>query len=180
VKAIKRTSEKQILIMPNKKSYLIPYEILQNYLKGEGDIKMNIKSDEDLIKLARIIVHKEAEYSAENPTESDILVLVVEPFKEPYKLMIPNDLRVFNSLVSGFIEMVTIDYNPEKNRSISIVLNEEGKLLNLPFNRHIINLDTIVGTFLIVAFNAFGNTVSLTEEEAAYYIKRFRSIEVYL
>ena len=49
----------------------------------------------------------------------------------------------------------------------------------IPFERQLGEIAQPRNVFNL-AFNAFGNTVSLTEEEAAYYIKRFRSIEVYL
>ena len=131
-----------------------------------------------LLEIARNVIHDEAEYAAENPTSSEILVVIVEPNKIPYKLMIPNDLKAFNEIVGGYIEIVTIDYQKEK--SIAITLNEEGKLFNMPFNRRIINFDVLVGTFFITAYNAYGNNISLTENEADEYIKKFFGIEVYL
>jgi hypothetical protein len=124
------------------------------------------------------ILHQEAENAAENPTTSEILVVIVDPGKAPYKLMIPNELNVFNTLVGGYIEIVTIRYGFEK--SIAITLNEEGKLLNLPFNRRIVNFDVLVGTFFITAYNVYGNNISLTEAEAEFYIKRFLGTEVIL
>lgn len=136
------------------------------------------KTDEHLLNIARNIVHQEAENAAENPTTSEILVVIVEPNKAPYKLWIPNELHVFNKIVGGYIEIVTIKYGLKK--SIAITLNEEGKLFNLPFNRRIVNFDVLVGTFFITAYNDHGNNISLTENEAYFYIKRFLGTEVNL
>ena len=63
---------------------------------------------------------------------------------------------------------------------MAIVLNEEGKLEELPFNRHIVGFDILVGTFFITAYNLEGDNVSLTNEEVEKYIRTFSPIEVYL
>jgi hypothetical protein len=143
-----------------------------------GVLQMENRTQE-LIEIARRYV-EEAEADAErNPTSEKIQVVIVEPEKEPYKTIIDNSLDVFQKIVCGYIEHALIG-RTKKGAKISIHLNEEGKLDNLPFNRNVIGFDVLVGTFFITAFNLEGNYISLTDEECDHYIKRFTPLEVYL
>lgn len=138
---------------------------------------------EDLMKMAFKVV-QEAEKDAEkNPTSELIQVVIVEPFKKPYKKVIPNKLETFNKIVGGHIENLFFGQTA-KGARLGIILNEEGKLLDLPFNRKLLGskgiVDIAVGTFFITAYNMRGENISLTDLEAEKYIKRFTAMEVYL
>lgn len=133
----------------------------------------------DLLEIARKTV-KEAEKNAEkNPTSDKIQVVVVEPQKKPYKMIIDNELEAFQKIVCGYIENVFIG-ETDKGARVGLVVNEEGKLQGLPLNRHLVGFDMLVGTFFITAYNMQGDNISLSDKEADYYIKRFQRIEVYL
>lgn len=56
------------------------------------------------------------------------LVLVKEPDNDPVLLDIDLDLKSQQRIVDGYIEVTAV--TPD----IILVLNEEGKLLNLPYN----------------------------------------------
>ena len=133
----------------------------------------------ELIEIARKYV-EEAEADAErNPTSDKLQVVIVEPEKRPYKAIIENELQAFNKIVGGYIENLFIG-RTKKGAKVGIILNEEGKLVDLPYNRHIVGLDILVGTFIITAYNLEGDNVSLTNEEVEKYIRIFSPIEVYL
>lgn len=144
-------------------------------------MKLNKRGDNfiELLKLAHEVV-EEAEANAEqNPTSEEIQVVIVEPNKKPYKKMIPNTLAAMNDIVGGYIEIVRM--GPTKTGAqLIITLNEEGKLLELPFNRKIAHFDFLVGTFFISATNFMGDNVSLDDETADQMIKTFSAVEVYL
>lgn len=138
--------------------------------------KMNNREIHDM---AKKIVEEAFENALENPTSSIIRVVIVEPMKKPYKKLIPNTLEAFNEIVDGHMEHLIIG-STKKGVKIGIVLNGEGKILKLPYNRKILNLDTLVGTFFITAYNMQNDNISLTDDEADFYIKHFTGIEVYI
>jgi hypothetical protein len=135
--------------------------------------------DLTLLELAKKVVVEAEANAKENPTSESIQVVVVEPNKKPYKKTIKNDLESMQAIVGGYIENVFIGRS-KKGARVGITLNEEGKLEGLPMNRMIVNYDILVGTFFITAYNLQGDNISLTNEEADYYIKCFNPIEVYL
>lgn len=95
-----------------------------------------------------------------------IRVLIVEPNKEPRQVRIEHTLNNLQKIVGGLIEFVELEYN------VDLICNEEGKLLNLEFNRVITN-DVIVGTFIIAGQNR-GETISLSKKQIKKYKKEFR------
>jgi hypothetical protein len=142
----------------------------------------DVRNEEELLRLAKEVVEKAEANAAENPKTEEVLIVVVEPKKLPYKKVISNDLDSMKAIVGGWIEHVSIAERPNGSR-IGIILNEEGKLIGLPPNR-ILNFrngsDVYVGTFFITAHNLEGDTISLTEQEAADYISRFSHTTVNL
>lgn len=111
--------------------------------------------------------------------EDKITVLVVEPEKNPYKKEISNDLKSLQHEVGGYIECVYPFEEP-----VAIVVNEEGKLDGLPFNRALRDgngeiYDIVAGTFLIVGLTEedFG---SLSEDLIQQFSDYFSPPEVFL
>lgn len=124
--------------------------------------------------------YEEAEASAaKNLTNDEILIVVVEPDKKPYAKMIKNDLAAMNEIVGGYIEIINLGRN-NTGAMIAVTVNEEGKLEGLPMNRKIVGFDILVGNFFITAYNLEGDNISLTKQEAEFYIRKFTPIEVYL
>jgi hypothetical protein len=137
------------------------------------------KSEMELIRLAKEVVER-AEKDAElNPSTEEIEILVVEPNKKPYQKTVKNDFKAKQEIVEGYIESVTIGKGEGEAR-ICMIINEEGKILNLPANRKIMNFDIIAGTFLITSYNYKGECISLTAEQIKRYKKIFAPMEVYL
>ena len=80
-------------------------------------------------------------------------ILVFEPFNPSYIKEIKHDLDEFQAIVGGYCEWV-----PTERNDILIICNEEGKLLNLPFDRG------FYGTFFVVGLSESKET-SLTDEQ---------------
>ena len=101
-----------------------------------------------------------------------ITVLKVEPGKEPSVTTIENKLEKLQEAVSigadhvGLIEIFGIDDN------VSILCNEEGKLIGLEGNRKLGD-DILVGTFYVCGSNDEGDLTSLTDSQLEKYIKFF-------
>ena len=140
------------------------------------------KSNENLLKLAKEHVAQKEVDAELNVTTDMIQVVIVEPMKEPYKETILNDLTIFQKLVNGYFEIMTIG-KTETGGFLAMTMNEEGKMLNLPFNKRVIGksgTDMIVGTFFITAYNLEGENVTLSDSQCDRLIKKFKRLEVYL
>lgn len=105
--------------------------------------------------------------------EKEITTVKVEPMKEPVIACLKNDLDSLQKAVSigapeqGLIEFVWLEDN------VSILCNEEGKLIGLePNRRH--GDDILCGVFYIVAENDEGELISLTDLQQERYSKMFR------
>ncbi len=99
-------------------------------------------------------------------------VLIVEPGKVPYAAEIPTGLESLQKQVGGLIQALYPFEDP-----IAVICNDEGKLLNLQWNRPLFDedgniYDIIVGTFLVVGLTEddFG---SLSEEQIQRYTEYF-------
>ncbi len=98
-----------------------------------------------------------------------INVLIVEPNELPYEKEIPNTLKAKQNIVGGLIECTGMIDDPD----VILIMNEEGKINHLPFNRDI-GYDIIAGTFIIVGDDIEnGDFKSLTKEQVEKYKKRF-------
>ena len=105
-------------------------------------------------------------------SDKKITVLVVEPMKDTYTKEICG-LKEMQALVGGYIEAVPIsDAEP-----VIAVMNEEGKLLGLPYNRPLtgddgLPYDIICGTFFVAGVDG-ENIVSLTEDQIRRYREKY-------
>ena len=98
-------------------------------------------------------------------------VLVVEPLKPCYVREIEG-LQAMREIVGGHIEAI---YPYEEQ--VAVIVNEEGKLLGLPYNRplldeHGVPYDIVCGTFFVAGLS--GETfTSLTEDQIHRYKELF-------
>lgn len=100
-------------------------------------------------------------------------ILVVEPDKNPYVKEITGSLESMQDIVGGLIEAVY----PFKD-NVALICNDEGKILNLPWNRFIVydmrNYDVIAGTFFICSCPPDGESFeSLSDEQIEKYSSIF-------
>lgn len=102
-----------------------------------------------------------------------IRVLLKEPYKEPQIVEMFNDLKSMQDVVKGYIEVVSLP----TFKGIDLVVNEEGKLEQLPGNFYLPhNEDCVVGNCIVAGFDDEGEFISLTDkqiEQATKYIKAF-------
>ena len=97
-------------------------------------------------------------------------VIIKEPEKKPYIEDVPNELKDLQRIVGGYIEVAC-----RNSDGTVIICNEEGKLLNLPFNFFLLNhnrqsIDSIYGT-VIVADTSEEEFTGLTDEKAERLLK---------
>ena len=98
-------------------------------------------------------------------------VLIVEPMKPCYVREISR-LKDMQEIVGGHIEAIY----PFKEQ-VAIIANEEGKILGLPFNRHLsdergVPYDIVCGTFFLVGVGKEHFT-SLTGEQLKRYQDKY-------
>jgi hypothetical protein len=104
--------------------------------------------------------------------EKEITVVKVEPMKNPVIATLANDLDSLQKAVSigadyqGLIEFVYLEDN------VSILCNEEGKLIALEPNRRL-GEDILCGVFYLVAEDKNGNLKSLTPAQQDKYLRMF-------
>lgn len=82
--------------------------------------------------------------------DNPLKVLVVEPMKRPYVQEIDGSLASMQKLVGGTIQAVY-----PFDDAVALVCNDEGKLMNLPYNRFLYEenrnpYDVVCGTFFVV------------------------------
>lgn len=108
--------------------------------------------------------------------ETTVKAVKVEPGKRPCVVDLKTDLDSLQKAVSigaadqGLIEFVYLEDN------ISIICNEEGKLIGLAPNRRLGD-DILCGVFYVVAENEDGDLISLTMAQQEHYAKMFERIE---
>lgn len=106
-----------------------------------------------------------------------VKALMVEPNKHPCVIDLKTDLDSLQKAVSigaeyqGLIEFVWLKDN------VSLLLNEEGKLIGLEPNRRFYD-DILCGVFYVVAENDDGELISLTSEQQEHYTKLFYTPDV--
>ena len=109
--------------------------------------------------------------------EKQVKALMIEPYKHPCVVELECDLDSLQKAVSigapeqGLIEFVYLEDN------VSLMLNEEGKLIGLTPNRWL-GTDILCGVFYVVAENDEGELISLTEEQQERYSNMFYDPDV--
>ena len=104
--------------------------------------------------------------------QKKIKALIVKPCERPCAVELCNDLDSLQKAVSigadyqGLIEFVYLEDN------VSILCNEEGKLIGLEPNRRL-GKDILCGVFYVVAEDEQGNLISLTAEQERKYSNMF-------
>ena len=109
-------------------------------------------------------------------------ILKIEPYKRPETIELDGNLESMQSIVGGLIQAI----HPFKE-PVALVCNDEGKLLDLPANRVLVDpetddiLDIIFGTFFLCGAPADAeNFTSLTPEQIKTYTDLFYDPEIIL
>ena len=109
-------------------------------------------------------------------------VVMVEVGRKAYEMELENSLGSMQCAVGGLIQAV---YEPG-GRDAALICNDEGKLLNLPLNRALRDeegeiYDIIAGTFFVCGAPPDSESfASLTDEQVAYWLRRFAKPEFFV
>ena len=98
-------------------------------------------------------------------------MLVIEPHKAPYEMLIPDNLDGLQQAVRGLIECT---YPFDDNAFV--IGNDEAKLIGMEGNRRILG-EIYAGPILIAADDGHGGTKDLTDEQIEKYTKMFEHPE---
>ena len=107
-------------------------------------------------------------------------ILVVEPERRPEVKEIDGSLKSMQKIVGGYIQALYPFNDP-----VALVVNDDGKLLNLPANRGLRDengriYDIVCGTFFICGAPAdCDHFTSLTTEQIEKYRDRFHTPEMF-
>ena len=91
-----------------------------------------------------------------------IRCLYVCPGKEPEVHYLNGTESQMEDMVSGRIASTGVD------DGVCVIHNAFGEVLKMPQNRTMYN-ETFYGPMIVVSFDNFGNIISLSEEDTAYY-----------
>lgn len=108
----------------------------------------------------------------EKELSETIDVVIVQPFCQPSKQNIKNDLTTLQQQVGGYIQII----NPF-NDNVCLICDEEGKIKGLPLNRQVGN-DIIVGTFIIAGIGDDGELSSLSDKQIEKYKDKFNDLDL--
>lgn len=110
--------------------------------------------------------------------EEKIKVLALLPMEPPKEIELDNNLESMQNFVGGLIECIPLT---DTGSEVTLVCNDEGKLLNLPPNRLLWDgADYLAGTGFIAGTDDEGNLTSLAPDEMAYYAELFRAFLIAL
>jgi len=102
-----------------------------------------------------------------------IKVIMLEIDKEPYVKEIYNTLEDKQEIVGGDIECVPTFFSDEV--MYDFVLNEEGKMNGLTYNRFIYDKrDAIAGDFMVIKANNEGEFVSIEDNEIEFLMNEIK------
>ena len=104
-------------------------------------------------------------------------ILVVEPMKPCEVREIPDTLEAMQALVGGYIQAV-YPFQEE----VAVICNEEGRNLDLPYNRPLMDesglpYDIVCGTFFMAGVSG-EHFVSLTDEQIQHYKDLYDNVMV--
>lgn len=103
--------------------------------------------------------------------EKNIKALLVYSGCDPFVETIPNELKEFQDIVDGYIEVVRM------SNTTMLICNEEGKIKDFEANRCIIDengnmVDVICGTFILVGDDG-DDFKSLSDDDVEYWTHYF-------
>ena len=110
-----------------------------------------------------------------------IEIVSVPVGEEAGPVEIERSLETLQHYVGGYIEVIM----PFRDRDVAVIVNEEGKIMNLPPNRVLKDengdvIDIIAGDFLIVGLDDEGEFTSLKQAQIRKYTKMFEQPQKFL
>ena len=111
--------------------------------------------------------------------EEKIKVLALLPMALPKEIELDNTLEAMQNFVGGLIECITLS---DTGSEVTLVCNDEGKLLGLPLNRPLWDgADVLAGPGFLAGCDNEGDLTSLPQSAMDFYKEKFRAfiIELY-
>lgn len=158
IKLLKETEDKQPILAGTIG--------IVDYIDSEGQLHMKWENGRTLALIPEV-----DQFEIISKPEK-IKVIIIETQKEPYSKEIYNTLRNKQEIVGGLIQCVSSFLSDEIN--CDFILNDEGKIIDLPKNRVIWNGEEIVHGNMIVAKvdDSIGDFVTLSDDEITYLIDK--------
>ena len=103
--------------------------------------------------------------------EAKIKVLALLPMKLPKEIELNNTLETMQKFVGGLIECIALS---DTGSEVTLVCNDEGKLLGLPLNRPLWD-DVLAGPGFLAGCDNEGNLTSLPQSTMDFYKEKFRA-----
>ena len=105
--------------------------------------------------------------------EEKIKVLALLPIELPKEIELGNTLEAMQKFVYGNIECLTFY---DSGSEVTLVCNDEGKLLGLPLNRPLWDgADVLAGPGFLAGCDNEGNLTSLPQSAMDFYKEKFRA-----
>ena len=105
--------------------------------------------------------------------EEKIKVLALLPMELPKEIELDNTLEAMQEFVGGLIECITLS---DTGSEVTLVCNDEGKLLGLPLNRPLWDgADVLAGPGFLAGCDNEGNLTSLPQSTMDFYKEKFRA-----
>lgn len=105
--------------------------------------------------------------------EQKIKVLALLPMELPKEIELDNTLEAMQKFVGGLIECITLS---DTGSTVTLVCNDEGKLLGLPLNRPLWDgADVLAGPGFLAGCDNEGNLTSLPQSAMDFYKEKFRA-----
>ena len=160
------TKIKLLKDMEDKQPILAGTIGIVDYIDSEGQLHMKWENGRTLALIPEV-----DQFEIISKPEK-IKVIIIETQKEPYSKEIYNILRNKQEIVGGLIQCVSSFLSDEIN--CDFILNDEGKIIDLPKNRVIWNGEEIVHGNMIVAKvdDSIGDFVTLSDDEITYLIDK--------
>lgn len=160
------TKIKLLKDMEDKQPILAGTIGIVDYIDSEGQLHMKWENGRTLALIPEV-----DQFEVISKPEK-IKVIIIETQKEPYSKEIYNTLRNKQEIVGGLIQCVSSFLSDEIN--CDFILNDEGKIIDLPKNRVIWNGEEIVHGNMIVAKvdDNIGDFVTLSDDEITYLIDK--------
>ena len=105
--------------------------------------------------------------------DEKIKVLALLPMELPKEIELDNTLEAMQNFVGGLIECITLS---DTGSEVTLVCNDEGKLLGLPLNRPLWDgADVLAGPGFLAGCDNEGNLTSLPQSAMDFYKEKFRA-----
>lgn len=99
--------------------------------------------------------------------------LALLPMELPKEIELDNTLEAMQKFVGGLIECITLS---DTGSEVTLVCNDEGKLLGLPLNRPLWDgADVLAGPGFLAGCDNEGNLTSLPQSAMDFYKEKFRA-----